>query len=204
MITTQTPSSIRIADPVRGIAAGALAGLVASALMDGFQALVADAFPKTDAPPATEEAADAVTRAVTGAPLPEDRKAGGGIAVHYAFGILIGAAYGGLAERWPGVTRGGGSLFGSATALVFDEIATPMLGLAPPPERVPAALHGFGLASHLVFGVTTEALRRLLRGGRFAAPARRRPFTSAAQGPMRLRWTKPCLAMPPATLPNIR
>ena len=164
MTPAYAPVMHHTADPARGIAAGALAGLVASALMDGFQALLADALPKTDTPPATEQAAEAVTRAVTGAPLSKGSKAEGGMAVHYAFGIVLGAAYGGIAERWPGMTRGGGSLFGSVTALVFDEIATPALGLAPPPDRVPAALHGFGFASHLVFGVTTEALRRLLRG----------------------------------------
>ena len=164
MSLAPTPCPNTGIDYGRGIAAGVLAGLVASAVMDVVQALVADKLPSSDAPPATVAAADAVARAATGAPLSDDRKAGGGLAVHYAFGALLGAVYGGLAERWRGVTRGGGSVFGGVTAIAFDEIATPVLGLAPPPDRVPAVMHGFGFASHLVFGVATEAVRRVLRG----------------------------------------
>ena len=152
------------ADPLRGILAGALAGLAASALMNGLQALVADTLPESDAPPATELAADAVAKAATGAPLHEGRKAAGGQAVHYAFGTALGALYGGLAEIRPDVTRGSGTLFGGTAALVFDEIMTPIMGIASPPSQVPAAIHVYALASHLVFGAAVEGARRVLRG----------------------------------------
>lgn len=138
--------------------------------MSAAQALLADAMPASDAPPSTEVAADALARAATGSTLPEDRKSVGGELVHYAFGLALGAVYGLLAERRPGVTRGTGGLFGAAAAIVFDEIMVPALRLSPPPVRVPASSHAFGFASHLLFGVTTETGRRLLRGGRIPAP----------------------------------
>ena len=46
-----------------------------------------------------------------------------------------------------------------------DELAVPVLGLAPPPGEVPAAAHVRGFGSHLVFGAALEAGRRALIWG---------------------------------------
>lgn len=156
------------ADPIRGAAAGAVAGLVASIVMTAFQAGVAKLFPDAlgsrGSEPATEKAADKLSEAATGDPVPEPAKAAAGEAVHYGFGAALGAGHGIAAEYGDAVRTGGGTLFGAATALLADDVAVPALGLGGSPTDTPPALHAYALASHLVFGVALEATRRLLRG----------------------------------------
>ena len=154
----QTPTAARV---LRGALAGAIAGVVASFAMDRFQALAA-AMSGTDdeGEPATSRAADAVAEVVTGASLPEDEKPLGGQAVHYALGALLGAAYGVAAEFRPQVTTGFGTAFGAGTALLLDESAVPAVGLSEAPWQAPVPTHIYAFASHAVFGVTAEAVRR--------------------------------------------
>lgn len=151
-------------DSLRGLVAGALGGLFASAVMNNFQALAAPLLPPSDAPPATEVAADKLAIAAAGVAVPDKAKPAAGNAVHYGFGAALGAAYGLAAEWSPAVTAGAGTGFGAAAAGLFDEIAVPALRLSPPPAETPAGLHLYGVISHLVYGVALEASRRLLRG----------------------------------------
>lgn len=166
---TKTPShgpsasSANTPDLLRGAASGLVAGLVASLAMDVAQRYLSKLQPPSDAEPATEKAADRLAEAATGAPVPEDQKPMAGQAVHYAFGALLGAGYGALAERYPDVTEGGGALFGLGTALLFDELAVPAAGLGDAPWKAKPETHLYALASHLVFGTATEGTRRLLR-----------------------------------------
>ena len=155
-------------DPVHGAIAGLAGGLAASLAMDLFQKAVG-AFSSDDGAggePATEQAADGVARAATGGELPDDVRPIAGQAVHYGFGALLGLAYGVAAEYWPRATIGGGTAFGVASALLFDEAAVPAAGLGSPPWEAPASSHAYSLGSHLVFGAAAEAIRRLVRGGR--------------------------------------
>ena len=145
---------------LRGAMAGAIAGVVASFAMDRFQALAASMSDSEEGEPATSRAADAVAEVVTGAPLPEDEKPFGGQAVHYALGVLLGAAYGVAAEFRPSVTAGFGTVFGAGTALLLDEGAVPAVGLGGAPWEGPVSTHVYAFASHTVFGVTAEAVRR--------------------------------------------
>lgn len=158
------------ADPLRGALAGLAAGLVASLAMDLAQRAYQSVAPvKGDdddddgAEPATEQAADRVSRMVGGRTVPDDTKSIAGQAVHYAFGASLGLAYGVLAEYWPAITAGRGSAFGLGSALLFDEAAVPAAGLGPAPWDAPAATHAYSAASHLVFGTATEATRRIVR-----------------------------------------
>ncbi|MCU6453087.1 DUF1440 domain-containing protein [Sphingomonas sp. A2-49] len=64
---------------------------------------------------ATARAADAVSEAATGEPVPEPRKAAAGQAVHYGFGVLLGMGYGVVAEYWCPATAAAGAPFGLAT-----------------------------------------------------------------------------------------
>ena len=43
-------------------------------------------------------------------------------------------------------------------------MTVPAAGLAPPPSEQPASAHVYGLASHLLYGLTTELARKLVRG----------------------------------------
>ena len=150
--------------PLRGLAAGIAAGLVASLAMNLFQKAWARAvpMPETGDDPATVKAAQRASRAATGEYFAKADKEAAGNAVHYAFGAVLGGAYGLLAEYWP-VTKGCGTVFGAASA-AFDELAVPAAGLSRPPTDFPASTHAYGLASHIVFGGVTEATRRLVRG----------------------------------------
>jgi hypothetical protein len=80
-----------------------------------------------------------------------------GTAIHWALGVGMGALYGALRKRLPGVDSGQGSAFGTAFWLLVDEGATPALGLTPGPTSFPWQAHARGLAGHLAYGVTAEA-----------------------------------------------
>src|SRR5271155_5516799 len=97
---------------IRGIVAGAAAGLVASFVMDQFQAIVSGSH-ASQQEPATEQAASAGAEEM-GRNLTAKEKKTAGPLVHYAMGAASGALYGALAELAPVTAAGGGTLFGSA------------------------------------------------------------------------------------------
>ena len=109
--------------------------------------------------PATVRAAEGLLRHKL---RPEQKQPAGNI-VHYAFGAAAGAVYGVVAEKTSTARIGFGTLFGSALWLVVDEVAVPALGLAKGPRQYPLSAHGSVLASHLVYGATTELVRAGLR-----------------------------------------
>jgi uncharacterized membrane protein YagU involved in acid resistance len=143
--------------------AGAAAGLVASFVMDQFQAIMTSKKPGTqsEVEPAPEKAAVAVSDAV-GYPLSKQEKKMAGPLMHYAMGAASGAFYGALAEVAPIASAGGGSLFGTALWAVADEIAVPKLGLSKPPSFYPSSQHGHALASHIVYGWTSNFVKKLV------------------------------------------
>lgn len=172
---------------LRGMLAGAGAGLAASWVMNAFMSgpgqKLQDSLkneeeqrrdrrqqqeesggngqPKQDA---TMKAADALTATATGGrhlSLEQQEKAGP--VVHYGFGALMGGLYGGLAEYSGAVRAGFGTGFGTALFAGADLVAVPAFRLGPPvTETEPKALAN-PLAAHLVYGATTELLRRVLR-----------------------------------------
>ena len=149
----------------RGVLAGGVAGVAASFAMDRVQALASALSGGGGAgETATSRAADAVARGVTGAELSAADKPLGGQGVHYAVGALLGVAYGVAAEFRPGVTLGSGAAFGTATALLLDEAAVPATGLGDAPWNSPPTTHLYALASHLVFGIAAERVRRIVDG----------------------------------------
>ena len=152
-------------DSVQGIAAGLLAGLAAAYVMEQFQAAWSSrrGDPPSSGEPATSKLADKASRRLLGRPLDQDQKQKADPLVHYGTGAALGALYGFLAEDAPGVSTGGGTLFGLVTAIGLDDGLVPLLDLGPGPEETPRETHLYSLASHLVFGVALEGARRLLR-----------------------------------------
>ena len=169
------------------MAAGALGGAVASFAMNRFQEAASKLFEhprqggqererarqaqgwKEHREPgdgqeenATVKAAVAVAEAA-GAELTHEQKLAGGNAMHYAFGIVSGAVYGAAAETWPLARTGAGTVFGAALWAAADEVGVPAAGLSKPPGAYPPRVHAMGLGSHLVYGLTTELVRRALR-----------------------------------------
>lgn len=170
----------------KGMVAGLAGGLVASWTMNQFQAAwtrVAEGLEKphgaqsmkpsegsqgqqgqdTNDENATVKAARAISEGVFGHELQKSEKEPAGAAVHYAFGTLSGGVYGALAEVTPQVTSAAGLPFGAGFWLLADEISVPLLRLAKAPTEYPVSTHAYSLASHLVYGLTTELSRRALR-----------------------------------------
>jgi uncharacterized membrane protein YagU involved in acid resistance len=161
---------------VRGILAGMAGGLAAAWMMNVFmagpgqtlqQALQSDeekrepsSEPKEDA---TMKAADAIVHTATGNHLSRAEKEEGGPIVHYAFGALTGGLYGGLAEYSSKVKSGFGTSFGGVLFSTADLLAVPALNLAPSPADQPASALATPFAAHIIYGVTTEFVRRIVR-----------------------------------------
>jgi hypothetical protein len=170
---------------VLGAAAGVAGGLLGSWMMVRFNHLVGgvearqgqapkehyrrDATPNdTDGTisdePASIKSAAIVGEQLAGRSLTRGEKRQGGQIFHYAFGAIAGALYGVAAERNREVTAGFGLPFGATVWLTADEIGLPLAGLAAPPTNYPTSRHAAALGTHLVFGATVEAVRRVLRG----------------------------------------
>lgn len=155
----------------RGALAGVAAGLIASYAMNQFQAVLAKVSPQPQpaelpAPgsePATVRVANAVSHTFLDRDLSPAEKDMAGEAVHYAFGAAVGAIYGVLAEANKTSRLGFGSLFGSVLWFLADEVAVPKFGLSKQASAYPASVHASAWASHLVYGITTDLIRRGLR-----------------------------------------
>jgi len=176
----------------KGLAAGVVGGLAAAAVMNQFQALwsrqaggearshgaqsLQQGSPRqgiglelraegkderTD--DATERLANAISVKAFGRELTGREKDAAGTAFHYAMGATSGALYGAVAELAPTATAGGGLPFGVAVWLVADEGLVPAAGLSKSPTEYPLSIHAYSFASHLVFGLTAEVVRRAVR-----------------------------------------
>jgi uncharacterized membrane protein YagU involved in acid resistance len=159
----------------KGVVAGAIGGVVASWVMEEFQSAWmkmgktlqsqngSNETEKSNEEVATVKAAEKVSESLFDHSLKDDEKGWAGNAVHYTTGGTSGAVYGLVAEFAPAVTMGAGVPFGTAVWLGVDEAAVPLFGLAKGPTEYPVSTHVYALASHLVYGLTTEVVRRALR-----------------------------------------
>jgi putative membrane protein len=107
--------------------------------------------------------ANAVSERLLHRKLNEHEKEIAGAASHYVMSIASGGIYGAMAELRPGTTIGAGLPFGAAIWLFADEVIVPALGLSKKPTEYPLSIHAYALASHLVYGLTTEMGRRAVR-----------------------------------------
>jgi uncharacterized membrane protein YagU involved in acid resistance len=156
-------------DVVKGAVAGLVGGLVASFVMSEFQSLLSklteeekNSKKKKDEP-ATVKAAEEISEAVFDHRLKKSEKEPAGEAMHYAMGATSGLIYGAAAELVPMTTVGLGIPFGAAVWLVADDVVVPALGLAKPATEYPLSTHAYALSSHLVYGLTTDLVRRAVR-----------------------------------------
>lgn len=169
----------------KGMIAGAVGGLVASWFMNVFmesagqrlqeavetdeekrQAARKQAMegyePKEDA---TMKTADRVVGAVTGGRhLSWEQKQVGGPIVHYAFGTIMGGLYGAAAEYTRVARLGNGTLFGAALFTGADMVAVLALDLSSGSGEAPVSSLTKPYAAHLIYGATTEFVRRVVRG----------------------------------------
>lgn len=85
-------------------------------------------------------------------------RSGSSDVMHYLLGMLPGAAYGALRERMPAVATGRGLLYGFTLFAVQDQVVAPALGLARGPRQYPWQVHARGLVTHLIVGLTMDAV----------------------------------------------
>jgi putative membrane protein len=165
---------LRRRNPMRGAVAGLIGGLAGAWTMNQFQALVSKAKENCagtsgssqnsqDKDDATMKAAAWVLRSVAGITPSKEQKKSAGPIVHYGFGAAMGALYGALAEYKRRVNPGHGALLGTSLFVGADEIAVPALGLSQAPTESPLSVHATALGAHLVYGLTTEAVRGRVR-----------------------------------------
>lgn len=170
-------------NPWLGAVAGALGGIAGSWMMVRFNHVVGGSDEdggshphrrRTASPndtdgtiadePASSQVASLTAESTIGRPLTERERQRTGPLFHYAFGAIAGALYGAAAEVKPEYASAGGVPFGAAVWLTADEIGLPAFGLARHPTTYPLSRHAAALGTHIVFGLTTEGVRRLLRG----------------------------------------
>lgn len=162
----------------KGIAAGAIGGVVGSLLMNVWQKALAQSVENQPPQPSpqglrdgagnrgvdpTVKMADAVSRRIMHRGLRPKEAESAGVAIHYAFGAAVGALFGAAAEFEPALAAGAGIPFGAAVWAGADLIALPALHLSKPPMHVPLRRHAQMLALHAAYGATLDGVRRALR-----------------------------------------
>jgi len=115
-------------------------------------------------PQATAEAEqDAAVRvgtsayeAVTGTRPPPSQELRLGTAAHYALSASLGVVYALMEERRPSMRAGRGALYGAVVWVVADEGVVPALGLSRGPRELGPGVLLYGLAAHIVYGLSLE------------------------------------------------
>jgi hypothetical protein len=160
----------------KGALAGAAGGLAAAWVMNRFQAAWGRAQTRmetererqsrqgqSNGEDATMKTAGKIAHALLHRDLSLEEEKRLGPVIHYAFGAGMGAIYGATVEIIPRARFGAGLPYGAAVFLGADEVAVSALGLSKPPKEYPASTHLYGLASHLVYGLSLEMVRRGVR-----------------------------------------
>ena len=164
----------RNGDAILNVVGGIAGGLLGSFVMERFQRALGrishdlggapggggQQYRQPQSEPSTYKAADSIAVTTTGRNVPPRAKPAAGAAIHYAFGAAVGAIYGAATARMPDVTIWKGVPFGATVWLIADELGMPAAGLAKSPSAYPLRDHATGLASHLLYGATTELVRR--------------------------------------------
>ena len=100
---------------------------------------------------------------ITGGHLDGQEKVVATEAIHWGFGALTGAAYGGLAEFYPAATAKEGASFGLTLAALTHQSALPAMGLSAEPRQQSQREQTSEMVTHVIFGVVTEVVRSLTR-----------------------------------------
>ncbi|MBE7158718.1 MAG: hypothetical protein INR62_09845 [Rhodospirillales bacterium] len=163
--------------PVRGVLAGVAGGLVAGWVMnqwsEGPGATLTEQLEtpaekeqikqQSDGEDATMKTAEKLAETFENRQLSKEEKQREGPVVHYAYAALMGGLYGGLAEYSSLVRSGFGTTYGSALFVGGDLVAVPALGLSKPLSAYPASSYAGPFTAHVVYGATTELVRRVVR-----------------------------------------
>lgn len=161
----------------KGVVAGIVGGVAGAYTMGLFYQLCEKASAKYNTPEghkefedasedsqeATSRLADRAARPVLGRRLRFHERKNVKPYVHYGFGTAVGALYGVTSEYAPVVKKFAGAPYGAAVFAGAHEAALPALHLTGKPNDYPLTHHATELGSHVVYGVTLEGVRRLVR-----------------------------------------
>jgi putative membrane protein len=150
-MSESTPSTTsRERSLAKGLAAGLVAGLVGVAAKTLAERMFQHRSTKE-----SEPAGDWLAKR-SGLPNSSER-------IPWEFGAATGAAYGALAEFYPAATAKEGAAFGMALETLTHEAPLPALGISLPVGNESTRERVSGMTSHVIFGVTVEFVRRMVR-----------------------------------------
>ncbi len=150
----------------KSLAKGLIAGLIAGLAATAAKTLAERIFPPhAKGEPEPEESASERRMSKTQKALVKVRQSE---AFHWGLGAATGATYGAVAEFYPEATSRVGANFGLTLEALSYEGALPALGLADEPtqpeeQNQTMREHGSHITSYVVYGVTAELVRRLVR-----------------------------------------
>ena len=146
---------------LKGLAAGIIGGLAATAVKSLWEAYAPTREPQQDSPQI--QVADQANMELRGEHLDEAEAEVADHALHFGFGTTTGAIYGVAAEATDAVTTGYGIPFGMLLWASTYATTIPALDLDKDPiEKDPKyTLNQF--AGHILYGLTTEVVRRGVR-----------------------------------------
>ncbi|HUZ93732.1 MAG TPA: DUF1440 domain-containing protein [Edaphobacter sp.] len=148
-------------EPAKSLLKGLIAGLIGGLVATAAKTIAEKVYPpRTHGEP---EPPAVLAEKLAGDKLAANRQAVAVETIHWGFGALTGAAYGALAEFYPAATAKDGAGFGMALASLTHEGALPVMGLSAPPEEQTTRERTSEMASHAIFGVVTETVRRVVR-----------------------------------------
>jgi putative membrane protein len=146
----------------RSLAKGLLAGLIGGLVATAAKTLAERIYPpRTDGEP---EPPEVLEGKIAGHELALAKKKTAAVSMDWGFGALAGAAYGGVVEYFPAATEEEGAAFGMALGSLTHGTPQPAVDLSAKPEEHTVRERTSEMASHVVFGMVTETVRRMVRG----------------------------------------
>ncbi len=149
----------------RSVLKGLLAGIAAGAAATAAKSLGERIYPpRTEGQPEPPDVlADKVADTLGAHTLTSGSKAVAKETIHWVFGVGAGAIYGVLAEYYPAATARRGINFGMTLMALTHESALPAFGLAATPTNQTAREKTSEMATHMVYGLVAETVRRTVR-----------------------------------------
>jgi putative membrane protein len=155
--------SLELKEKTRGqsLAKGLLAGLIGGLVATAAKTLAEKIYPpRTHGEP---EPPEVLVEKLAGGELVSTKKQFATGAIYWGFGALTGAAYGAVVEYYPPASAKDGAGFGMALSSLTHDTVLPAIGLAADPEEQTARERTSEMATHVVYGVVTETVRRVVR-----------------------------------------
>lgn len=143
---------------------GALAGLIGGLAGAAAKSTAEKVFPpRTNGQPAPPLLLVERVGEEAHVPLSESEKTNAVKTIHWAFGGLTGAVYGAMVELSPRTAAWQGAAFGLALNKMTHEGVLPVMGLNREVSSQSQQERNSERTTHVVYGVVTELVRRIVR-----------------------------------------